>query len=158
MRHYPRYITLFFATALTLLSTLGGCTKIGEAIDCDQLCEEMQTCVDGKLDVGRCSDRCEDKADDNKLRRQLDQCTDCLDQNYSCGEIDDKCPICEGVIEELIYLAPPKTAPPSSHPGPTALAPTTKRGPRPSTVPSDRKRAQCVVHHWRNSSSSMVPL
>lgn len=102
MRHYRRYVTLFFATVLTLLSTLGGCAQIGEAIDCDQLCEEMQTCVDGDLDVRRCGDRCEDKADDHKLRKQLDDCTDCLDQNYSCGEVPDKCPACQGVMDELL--------------------------------------------------------
>jgi len=102
MRNSLKYTTLFIISTFTMLSTLGGCSKIGEAIDCDQMCEEIQTCVDGSLDVQRCSDRCEDKADDNKLRRQLDECTDCLDQNYSCGEITDQCPACDGVIEELI--------------------------------------------------------
>jgi len=102
MRLSPRYNALFIIATLTMLTTLGGCSKIGEAIDCEQMCEEIQTCVDGNLDVHRCSDRCEDKADDNKLRRQLDECTDCLDNNYSCGEINDKCPVCESVIEELI--------------------------------------------------------
>ena len=102
MRHFPRYSTLFVMTALTLISTLGGCSKIGEAIDCDQMCEEMQTCVDGSLDVARCGDRCEDKADNDKLRKKLDECTDCLDQNYSCGEVPDKCPACQGVMDELL--------------------------------------------------------
>jgi hypothetical protein len=102
MRHLLRSTTLFFATTLILLSTLGGCSKIGEAIDCDQMCEEMQTCVDGSLDTRRCSDRCEDKADNDKLRKQLDECTDCLDQNYSCGEVPDKCPACQGVMDELL--------------------------------------------------------
>lgn len=102
MRNSPRYTTLFIITTLTLLSTLGGCSEISEAIDCDQMCEEIQTCVDSSLDVHHCSDRCEDKTDDNKLRRQLDECTDCLDHDYACGEISDKCPACDGVIEELL--------------------------------------------------------
>jgi hypothetical protein len=102
MRHSPRYATLFFATALTLLAALGGCAKIGEAIDCDQMCGELQVCIDSNLDVSRCSNRCEDKADNNTLRQQLDACTDCLDQNYACGEIPDKCPACEGVTDELL--------------------------------------------------------
>ena len=102
MRRYPRYITLVFGMSLTLLTALGGCAKIGEAIDCEQMCEQLRTCIDGDLDVHRCSDRCEDKADNDKLRSQLDKCTDCLDQDYSCGEVPDRCPACQGVTDSLL--------------------------------------------------------
>jgi hypothetical protein len=103
MRSYPRYATLLMATAFAMLTTLGGCSDIGEAIDCDQMCEEFKTCIDGDIDTHRCGDRCEDKADDNhSFRNKLDECTDCLDKNYACGEIEDKCPICADVTEALL--------------------------------------------------------
>ena len=102
MTKFPRYFTLFAATALTLLSTLGGCAKIGAAIDCDQMCEQLETCVDSGLDTRRCSDRCEDRAESNKLRKQLDECTDCLDQDWACGEIHDRCPVCDDVTDALL--------------------------------------------------------
>ncbi len=103
MRSYPRYATLLMAATLTMLTTLGGCSQIGRAIDCDQMCEEFQTCIDGDIDTHRCADRCEDKADDNHaLRKKLDECTDCLDKNYACGEIEDKCPACADVTEALL--------------------------------------------------------
>jgi type II secretory pathway component PulF len=102
MSTFPRYITLFAATTFTLLATLGGCAQIGAAIDCDQMCEQLQTCIDGDLDVHRCADRCEDKAESNKLRKQLDECTDCLDQGYACAEMSQQCPACEGVTDALL--------------------------------------------------------
>jgi hypothetical protein len=103
MRRYPRYATLLMATAFAMLTTLGGCSDIGEAIDCDQMCEQFQVCIDGDLDTHRCTDRCEDKADDsNSFRDKLDACTDCLDKNYACGEIEDKCPVCADVTEALL--------------------------------------------------------
>jgi hypothetical protein len=102
MYRFPRYVTLLSLLALGLLSMTSGCSEIGEAIDCEQMCEQMQTCIDGDLDVQRCSDRCEDKVDDNKLRRQLDDCTDCLDRNYACAEVPEQCTACAGVTEALL--------------------------------------------------------
>jgi DNA-binding transcriptional regulator YdaS (Cro superfamily) len=93
---------IFLATSLSLLATVGGCSSIAQAIDCDQMCEELRTCVDGDLDVQHCADRCEDKTDTNTLRHQLDDCTDCLDHGYSCGEIEEQCPACQGVTDALL--------------------------------------------------------
>ena len=95
------FFTLTLAAFIALVS-LGGCSKIGEAIDCEQMCEELRTCIDGDLDVHRCEDRCEDKADDDGLRNQLDDCTDCLDNDYACAEIEDHCPACRGVTDALL--------------------------------------------------------
>ena len=103
MLRFLRHSTTLLATVLTLAATLGGCSAIGKAIDCDQMCEEFQTCIDGDLDTHRCSDRCDDKADDSHAcRDKLDACTDCLDKNYACGEIEDKCPVCADVTEALL--------------------------------------------------------
>ena len=102
MLSFLRYSTTLLATVLTLTATLGGCSTIGKAIDCDQMCEQLQTCVDGDLDVHRCSERCEDKADNDKLRSQLDSCTDCLDHNYACAEVPAECSSCQTVSDTLL--------------------------------------------------------
>jgi hypothetical protein len=101
MRHFSRYLTLAGLLGLASLTTLGGCAKIGEAIDCEQMCETLRTCVDGDLSVDRCSERCEDQTDTSAMRNHLDDCTDCLDQGWACGEIEDNCPMCADLIEEL---------------------------------------------------------
>lgn len=102
MSSFSKSVTMFFATSLTLLATLGGCSTIGKAIDCDQMCEDLNTCIDGDLDVSHCSERCEDKADDKMLRDQLDACTDCLDQGYACAEVPQKCMDCQYVTDALL--------------------------------------------------------
>jgi hypothetical protein len=102
MYKFLRYLTLCSASSFLLLATLGGCAQIGAAIDCDQMCEELETCVDGKLNVDHCRDRCQDKAESNKLRKQLDACTDCLDEGWACGEVSDHCPACQGVTDALL--------------------------------------------------------
>ena len=102
MRSFSNYATTFAITAFLLLAGTGGCSAIGEAIDCHQMCEQLQVCIDGDLDVDRCADRCEDKADNDKLRNQLDDCTDCLDQNYACSEVPDHCRSCQAVTEALL--------------------------------------------------------
>jgi hypothetical protein len=102
MRSSLRHLTLTLITAFALALGTGGCSEIGEAIDCEQMCEQMQTCVDGDLDVHRCSDRCEDKADSSRLREQLDDCTDCLDRDYACAEVPDHCTACAEVQEALL--------------------------------------------------------
>jgi hypothetical protein len=102
MRFMARHLTTVSFLALVLLATTGGCSAIGEAIDCEQMCNQLQVCVDGDLDVGRCEDRCEDKADNNTLRRKLDDCTDCLDQDYACAEVPEHCGACQEVSEALL--------------------------------------------------------
>lgn len=101
MRHFFRYVTLVALSSFLGLSTLGGCAAIGEAIDCDQICEELRTCIDGDLNVERCSDRCQDRTDTSAMRKQLDACTDCLDEHWACAELGDHCPMCNGVIQAL---------------------------------------------------------
>jgi hypothetical protein len=102
MLSFLRYSTTLLAAGLTLAATLGGCSTIAKAIDCDQMCEQLQTCVDGDLDVQRCADRCEDKADNHELRSRLDSCTDCLDQNYACAEVPEECSSCQEVSDALL--------------------------------------------------------
>jgi hypothetical protein len=101
MRLLHHFTVLAMAT-MTLIATAGGCTHIAEAIDCDEMCREVQDCVDSDLDVHRCAERCEDKVDDSPLARQLDACTDCLEGDYACGEVAEQCPMCQSVSEAII--------------------------------------------------------
>lgn len=102
MRKISRYTTLFFLLGVLGMATLGGCAQIGEAIDCDQMCHQLRTCIEGNLDVDRCTDRCEDRTDTSAMRNQLDDCTDCLDHGYACAEVATECPMCKGVTDALL--------------------------------------------------------
>jgi hypothetical protein len=95
-------ITTFAFVLFAFTATAGGCSDIGEAIDCEQMCEQLQVCIDSDLDVRRCSERCEDKAENNSLRRELDDCTDCLDHEYACAEVPDRCSSCQTVTDALL--------------------------------------------------------
>jgi hypothetical protein len=97
MFSFAKTFTLLALTTFTLLPATGGCSEIGEAIDCDQMCNKMKDCVDDDLDVHDCAERCEDKVDDNALANQLDACTDCLDRGVSCKEVADECSVCDDV-------------------------------------------------------------
>jgi len=101
MRLLHHFTVLALAT-MTLIATAGGCTHIAEAIDCDEMCREVQDCVDSDLDVHRCAERCEDKVDDSPLARALDDCTDCLEGNYACGEVAEQCPMCQDVSAAIL--------------------------------------------------------
>jgi hypothetical protein len=102
MRSYSKSITLFLFASFMLLSAAGGCSHINEATDCDQMCKNLKTCIDGDLDVSDCSERCEDKVHDSPLADELDACTDCLDRDYSCGEVADECSACDEVTMALL--------------------------------------------------------
>jgi hypothetical protein len=102
MRSIANRITTLAFAVLALTLAAGGCADIGEAIDCEQMCSQLQVCIDSDLDVERCAERCEDKADNNTLRRKLDDCTDCLDHEYACAEIPDRCSACQEVADALL--------------------------------------------------------
>ena len=97
MYSFSKTLSLFALTAFGLLASAGGCSNVGEAIDCHQMCDEMQTCIDGDIDVSDCAERCEDRVEDNALADKLDACTDCLDRDYSCSEVVDNCSACDEV-------------------------------------------------------------
>jgi hypothetical protein len=102
MLSFTRSITAFALVASGLLVSNTGCSEIGEAIDCDQMCNQLQDCIDGDLNVRDCAERCEDKVDDNTLADKLDACTDCLDHDPSCKEAVDECPACDEVQVALM--------------------------------------------------------
>ena len=97
-----KHMTVFAMGIVMLVITTGGCSYIKEGIDCDEMCTELQSCVEGDLDIDRCADRCNSKVHDNPLRDKLDECTDCLEGNYACGEVSEMCPVCDEVSEALL--------------------------------------------------------
>lgn len=101
MRSLIRYFAMFVLTALPLTAATGGCSHIGEAIDCDQMCRTLKTCLDSDLDVHDCAESCEDKAESDTLAAKLDDCTDCLDREYACSEIPSKCEMCQEVVDAI---------------------------------------------------------
>lgn len=96
-----RYLLTFALTTLALTTATGGCSSIGEAIDCEQMCNELRTCVDSHVDIQRCSERCEDEAEDDALADRLDDCTDCLDHDYACAELPTHCAVCQDAADAL---------------------------------------------------------
>jgi hypothetical protein len=96
MYSFSKTLCLCAFTMFGLLTTVG-CSEIGEAIDCDQMCSKMQTCIDSDIDVRDCAERCEDRVDENALAEKLDACTDCMDRGYSCSEVVDNCSVCDEV-------------------------------------------------------------
>lgn len=102
MHSFARALGLFALTGTTLLTTVGGCSDVGEAIDCDQMCNRMQDCIDGDIDVRDCAEKCEDRVDEKPLADKLDACTDCLDRDPSCKEAIDECPVCDDVQVALL--------------------------------------------------------
>jgi hypothetical protein len=103
MDSLSKTLSTFALITLGLLASAGGCSNVGEAIDCDQMCNEIERCIDGDLDVRDCAERCEDRVDDNALAEQLDACTDCLDRDYACAEVTAECSVCDEVRVALMH-------------------------------------------------------
>ena len=102
MQNSLRYFAAFAFATLALLIVTPGCSGIGEAIDCEQLCSELHSCVNSDLNVHRCSERCEDKAENDALSDKLDACTDCLDHDVACSEISTRCSMCQEVSDLIL--------------------------------------------------------
>lgn len=95
--------TLSALVLVTLaITTTAGCDEVTEALDCHQMCEKMEACVDDDIDVSDCAERCEDRVDDNALADKLDACTDCLDHGVSCREVASECAACDEVQMALL--------------------------------------------------------
>jgi hypothetical protein len=97
MYSFSKTLSLLAVTTFGLLLPISGCSELTEALDCNQMCEKMQACIDGDIDVHDCAERCEDRVEDNALADKLDACTDCLEHDYSCSEVVDKCSVCDEV-------------------------------------------------------------
>jgi len=102
MNSFSKTLRLFALLGFGTLAYTTGCSDVGEAIDCDQMCNELERCFDDDLDVRDCAERCEDRVEDNALADKLDACTDCLDDDRSCSEADAACEVCDEVRVALM--------------------------------------------------------
>jgi hypothetical protein len=97
MYSFSKTLSTFALVGFGLVAYTSGCSEVGEAIDCDQICNDIERCFDGELDVRDCAERCEDRVDENALADKLDACTDCLDRDLSCSEANEECAVCDEV-------------------------------------------------------------
>lgn len=74
---------IMLLVALTL-PTLGGGCALETLVDCRNLCERYQECVDPDTDVSSCASRCESRVDSGEMDR-ADRCDACLDSNETCA-------------------------------------------------------------------------
>ena len=94
-----------FAVALAagvLALSAGACSEAEEeitaTIDCAAVCEDWNDCFadtdELDVDITRCTDTCDDRADaDDAFREEIDDCDECLDDAANeCGSCWDFCP------------------------------------------------------------------
>jgi hypothetical protein len=101
MYSFSKALSMFAIISFGSLAYASGCSDVGEAIDCDQMCNELERCFDSNINVRDCAERCEDRVEDNALADKLDACTDCLDRDQSCSEADAECAVCDEVRAAL---------------------------------------------------------
>jgi hypothetical protein len=106
MNSFSNTLRLFALIGFGSIAYTAGCSEVrsdvAEAIDCDQICNELERCFDDDLDVRDCAERCEDRVEDNALADKLDACTDCLERDeHSCSAADEACAVCDEVRTAL---------------------------------------------------------
>jgi len=86
MRHW-------IAIATLSLGLLAGCGEVEEELDCADICDEFDDCLDG-FDVDETS--CWDSCEDNNTQAEIESCEDCVD---STGNACVDCSVqCAGVF------------------------------------------------------------
>jgi len=93
-----------FGLGLALfLTAIVGCSDtvddINNSIDCHGVCKRYADCFDSDYDVDGCTDKCENRADnDDDRQRQLRMCDDCIDER-SCTSATFACADdCAGIV------------------------------------------------------------
>jgi hypothetical protein len=80
---------MFLAIMSLSATTVGffaGCNEAEKIIDCQQLCQNKQDCVNSDYDVEACRNDCEHRSDtDESFRDSAHVCEACLD-NKACAE------------------------------------------------------------------------
>lgn len=81
-------ITMLFA-ALSLsaagLALMPGCGEAEKLIDCQNICQNKQKCVDSEYDVTACRNDCQARSNEESFRSKAHVCEACLD-NKACAE------------------------------------------------------------------------
>ena len=73
------------ALSLGILGFATSCGEVDDFLDCANICDRYDECLDDRLDRNDCIDRCQDSGSD------LDACDECLDDDGSCFECSLSC-------------------------------------------------------------------
>jgi len=89
----------FGLSAVSVVGCSDTVDEVKDEIDCHQVCNRYQDCVDPDYNIDACEDRCEADADDSEARRnKLRACDDCL-EDKSCPESVFNCATeCGGIL------------------------------------------------------------
>ena len=91
----------WFVRSLVLAGALlaaGGCDKIEQVYNCNDVCSRWQSCVDSEYDVAMCTETCDMEADmDADFAQRVSDCEACLDDR-SCSESISCTADCFGVV------------------------------------------------------------
>lgn len=92
--------TTMLATLALALWACGDNTKVGQRVNCIEICNEAADCVGGDdFDKGDCKDQCNQDA----TMEAVDDCQNCLTDQDSCSE-DLKCTSeCSGVLADIVF-------------------------------------------------------
>lgn len=82
-----------------VVATLVSACGLGNAIDCQSICNRYMTCFDASYDVAACAARCRsESAKDADYERRADVCNACLDER-SCTSATFNCATsCAGIV------------------------------------------------------------
>ncbi|MEO5769129.1 MAG: hypothetical protein ABIS92_12330 [Polyangia bacterium] len=98
MRSLILSLTIAAGLVAGITSSNVGCSAADAAFDCHSVCSRYKDCIDKNYDVSQCTDRCRDKAaDDKSYRDKADQCESCIDDK-SCASATFTCPVCGGIV------------------------------------------------------------
>lgn len=71
--------------------TLNGCDEAEELLDCSQICDTQQECVDDRYNVDACTDRCEEQSDlSDDFRDNARLCEACI-EDRACDQLQAEC-------------------------------------------------------------------
>jgi hypothetical protein len=80
-----RVMTGVIVVALSLFG-LTGCSS-----NCDRYCDRYKECLNADLDVGQCSNKCEEASQDNKAHTdKAEECAQCV-ESRACSEVFASC-------------------------------------------------------------------
>ena len=89
------FLSTFFVAAVL---ALGGCGKVDQAFDCNQICNRYSDCFDENYDVSQCKTDCRDNAAaDDTYADKASACETCLDDKSCTGSfacVDE----CVGIV------------------------------------------------------------
>lgn len=91
LRGTSRHVRVLGLVAL-LVAGIAAPACGGLSSDCSDFCDRWHECVDSKVDVGTCEDRCEGWADgDSDRETKVEKCAECLAQNDTCSDTSRRC-------------------------------------------------------------------